>query len=218
MTTPNNPFAGGVTAPAVNPFGQPTQAPPAAPVAAPQQPPANQWLGTAAAAGDGLGDPEERQDVARPGVESLKGHLLLLIPKKLEIGVKGEYGPQDRMTTDVVVLATPGGAIGPVTFSWYSKKKREMLTLSASLDGAPFILDPANKVFPVFPGMFLSGGALVDGLRPCLDPNRPDITMVAAWLEMPTGNSGNPYYALRAATPEQKALARVYISTLSQFG
>jgi hypothetical protein len=44
---------------------------------------------------------------AFPKVEELDGRLLLIMPSKIEYKIKGQFGEQDRVTADVIVLDDP---------------------------------------------------------------------------------------------------------------
>lgn len=49
---------------------------------------------------------------AFPKVEELEGRLVLIKPSKVEYGVSGKFGKQDRVTADVIVLDDPDAPDG----------------------------------------------------------------------------------------------------------
>lgn len=149
-----------------------------------------------------------------PAASAFVDHLLLFIPTKLERNIPkpnasaGET--QDRLTADVLLIAAPGGATGNLTFSWFDRTKNAMQSQAGFVDEngnviAPFTHDPANGKFLVFKGYALYSGAIVDPLLICLDPARPDVTMVPGWIRMAESKAGRGYMKYDSPTDQEYA-------------
>lgn len=149
-----------------------------------------------------------------PATSSLVDHLLLFMPTKLEPGIPkpnataGET--QDRLTANVLLIMAPGNATGNLTFQWFDRTKNAMQSQAGFVDDAgnvtgPFTHDPANGKFLVFKGYALYSGAIIDPLKICLDPARPDVTMVPGWIRMAESKAGRGYMKYDSPTDQEYA-------------
>ena len=144
---------------------------------------------------------------AFPKVEDFDGRLLLFIPSKVEDGIKGKYGEQSRVTTDVVVLDDPSGEIEKVD-DLYISQKGLVSTLRKCLKpgNKPFVLGRLN-MFPSKDSQ-ADADAHPEGIR----------GVIADWLKK--GGKGNkpPFsWGLDEFTPEDANLARAWIAANDGF-
>lgn len=144
---------------------------------------------------------------AFPKVEDFDGRLLLFMPSKIEYGIKGKFGEQDRVTTDVVVLDDPSGEIEKVDDMFISQKGL-VSTLAKCLKpgNKPFVLGRMS----MFPAKDTQEAAEKhpDGIRGVLED----------WLRK--GGKGNkpPFsWGLADFTDEDAAKARAYIAANDSF-
>lgn len=207
---PSSPF--GQAAPAPAPVPQTQAAGPLGPLAG---------LGTAPVnAGSGV------------NAGGLLNYLVLIIPTKADYGVAKPGKPgetQTRVTADVLVIRTPEGHTGPVTLACPAAPGEPARIVTHHTDdkgnpdpSRPFIHNPATGQYLAFPGLWLFG-ALADKALPCLDPARPDLTMIAEYIRTTKSKtSGFNYNTYEDPKPgdwaEINATASAWLATRGQFG
>jgi hypothetical protein len=208
-----NPFAAPApqAPPGANPFNAtgPVPVPPPAQGGAPMHTPAQAPPGySPPAGGDPFGQPAPREKRPRP--IDMYGHLIMIIPKRIEYGVEsstlkntdGTRQKQDRLTADVIILdVSPdrpldyGGSPEKVPPTPHSKR----------------ITEPTR-----FVDMYLSGKGLVSQCRDALAKRqRNEPGMVLGRLTREAGE--NKPWLLAPYTEEEAAVARQYLATVNPF-
>lgn len=202
-----------------NPFALDTPpAAPAAPVAQANpfanQPPAAQPAASAppgvyAGGADPFDAPAPR--AARgPRIRDMYGRLLLVIPHKLEEGIRsnfkdsdGNVQVQDRMTADVIVLDG-----GPIAYGGQPEK----------IGGAPH--DKTAEVPLKNARQFISNAGLISQCRQALakkvSHGQPGMVLGRLQVGEAKGNNNAPYL-LTPPTEEDKQIARQYLATVDPF-
>lgn len=246
MTNPFQPAAPPVFAQPASPFGQPQPAP--APVndgmfrqavdpRFGQPAPAGGPLGVLA----GLGAPQASPKGLGINVSGLLGYLLLIVPTSVQYGVarpnndKGET--QTRVIADTLIIRPPAQNLAPdgrltiICPGAVGMPARQVSHYVHPETGEPdpsrpFIHNPAAGQFVAIDGMWWHD-VPAEKLLPCLDPKRPDLTMIAAYPENHQGKTTRynrliePHGNQAANTgdwPEINAVASAWLATRSQFG
>lgn len=145
-----------------------------------------------------------------PRIRDMYGRLLLIIPHKLEEGVRsnfkdndGNAQTQDRMTADVIVLDG-----GPIAYGGQPER----------VGGAPH--DKTAEVPLKNTRQFISNAGLISQCRQALakkiTTGQPG--MVLGRLQVGEAKGGNNApYLLAPPTEQDKAIARQYLATVDPF-
>jgi hypothetical protein len=199
-----NPYQQQPVAPAApaNPYQQPQQYAPAAPAQQQYQQPQQQ----AAPAGNGLvarpgaystpPPPSEGGSANMPKVADLQGRLLIIMPERLESGVTGKFGIQDRMTCTVVVLDG-----GPLSWGGMQPGQQRMT------EQVPYVVK----------GLWISQAKLREQLAEPLAMRlrgEPGLALGRLWK---TGTGGNDPYVLAQPSPQDAAMYDQYVSQVNPF-
>lgn len=206
-----NPFAMTDPVPPAAPAAPvtPTPAPIAAPAAQPVQPAAAPAAPTYPADADPFANSDPAPQAARaPRFRELYGRLIILVPKKLELGVAsgrfknpdGSPTTQDRMTADIIVCDGP-------TIHYGGEPEK-----------IPPIPHTKTAEVPVkFADAYLSFAGIISQCRDALaarQAGRPG--MVIGRLTKGTDDSkGNPPWLLTPATDADKALGRQALAAVT---
>lgn len=220
---PPSPFAP-VPAAVPAPFGQP-------------QPPAPQ-PGPFSGALTGLGTAPKAVGGSGVNAGGLRDYLLLIVPTSVQPNVPKPGKPgemQTRVIADTLVIRTNDGRTGPITITCPGQPGEPPRQVAYHLDAdgnpdpaRPFTHNPAAGQFLAFEGFWWHGGPLAEKLLPCLDPKRPDLTMVAQYVRAVKSQNGfwynnyEPPNGIQAQNtgdwPEINAVATAWLAQRGQFG
>lgn len=147
---------------------------------------------------------------AFPKLEELDGRLLLIMPSKIEYKVKGQFGEQDRVTADVIVLDDPDEPTGVREINdMYISQKGMVPMLERCLKPHakhPFVLGRLD----MFPSKDTKDVAEKhpEGIR----------GVIADWLKKGgRGNKPGFSWGLADFTDDEANKARVYLRSRDQF-
>ena len=139
---------------------------------------------------------------AFPKLDDLDHRLLLIKPTKLERSVPGKFGPQDRITADVVVLDDPDEGVREIDKMYLSQKG-----IVGMLEGC---LKPGKKPFIL--GR-LQRSASGDSWKAKAEAHDEGIDGLIADFYKKGGKGEEPqwYWDLAEYTDEEAAKARRYL-------
>ena len=143
-----------------------------------------------------IAPPSESGSANMPRVSDLQGRLLLILPEKIEYGVQGKYGTQDRITATVVVL--DGGPL-----QWGGTQPGQQRQ--------------QGNIPHVIKGMWLPQSKLVGQLQPALQmrlSGGPGLSLGRLWK---AGTGANDPYVLAEANEQEVQLYNHYVSQVNPF-